>query len=181
MSKIKRSLQAVFLNVSPDAETETWARVGVGVTDMSIAYNPQVKTEQDVTQDTADSEVVGYQPNLPVTQTAKKGDPVYGYINELRRKRATFDDCKTQLLIVDLYDGDKNSGYKAEKQDVTVQIDSYGGAGSDPLSIGYTMNFVGDATTGTFNATTSTFTADDEAAASAVSDEGDEGDEAAAE
>ena len=72
MGKIKRSLQAVFLNIAASgSETEEWARVGVGVADMSIAYNPQVKTEQDVTQDTADSEVVGYQPNLPVTQPAK--------------------------------------------------------------------------------------------------------------
>lgn len=161
MGKIKRSLQAVFLNIAASgSETEEWARVGVGVADMSIAYNPQVKTEQDVTQDTADSEVVGYQPNLPVTQTAKKGDPVYDFLNELRRKRATFDDCKTQILIVDLYDGDAENGYKAEKQDVAVQIDSYGGAGSDPLSIGYTFNFIGDATAGTFNAKTLAFTAD---------------------
>ncbi len=160
MAKVKRSLQAIFLNVATSSSTETWARVGVGVNEMSIAYNPQVKTEQDVTQDTADSEVVGYQPNVPVTQTAKKGDPVYDYINELRRKRATFDDCKTQLLIVDLYDGEASKGYKAERQTVAVQIDSYGGAGSDPLSIGYTFNFVGDPVQGTFNPTNSTFTAD---------------------
>ena len=85
---------------------------------------------------------------------------MYDFLNELRRKRATFDDCKTQILIVDLYDGDAEKGYKAEKQDVAVQIDSYGGAGSDPLSIGYTFYFIGDATAGTFNAKTLEFTAD---------------------
>lgn len=157
--KIKRSLQATFLNITPEAETPMWAIVGKGVEDMSIAYNPQVETKQDVTQDSADSEVTGYQPNIPVTQTAKKGDEVYDYINELRRKRATFEDCKTQLLLVDLYEGDEEAGYAAEKQDVAIQIDSYGGAGSSPLSIGYTLNFAGDSVEGTFDPSTKTFTA----------------------
>lgn len=158
MAKIKRSLQAVFMNVTPEGDTPKWARVGVGVTDMSVAYNPQVKTEQDVTQDTADSEITGYQPNIPVTQTAKQGDEVYEFMNTLRRKRATFDDCKTQIVVVDLYDGTAASGYTAELQGVTLQIDSYGGAGSDPLSIGYTINYTGDATQGTFDPKTLAFT-----------------------
>lgn len=160
MEKVKRSLQATFMNVTPSESTPTWARVGKNVSDMSIAYNPQVRTEQDVTQDSADSEVTGYQPNIPVTQTATKGDDVYDFVNELRRKRAIFDDCKTQILIVDLYDGDATEGYKAEMQDVAVQIDNYGGAGSEPLSIGYTINFIGDAKLGTFVPSTKTFTAE---------------------
>lgn len=155
---VKRALFATFLNITPTENTATYARVGIGVTEMSIAYNPQVKTEQDVTQDNAESEVTGYQPNLPVSQKARKGDEVYDYVNELRRKRATFDDCKTDIINVDLYDGSAEAGYKAEKQAVSVQIDDYGGAGSDPLAIGYTFNYSGDPVEGTFNPTTKTFT-----------------------
>lgn len=155
---IKRSLQAVLLNTTPSAETPTYNRVGHGVTDMSISYNPQVTTEQDVTQDTAETEVTGYQPNIPASQKARKGDPVYDFVNELRRKRATFDDCKTDIVLVDLYDGDETNGYTAEKQPVAVQVDEYGGAGSDPLTLGYTINFCGDSVEGTFDPKTKTFT-----------------------
>ena len=158
MEKVKRSLQATFMNTTPSQEEPSWARVGKNVSDMSVSYNPQVRTEQDVTQDSADSEVTGYQPNIPVTQVATKGDEVFEFINDIRRKRALFDDCKTQILIVDLYDGDASAGYKAEMQDVAIQIDSYGGAGSEPLSIGYTINFIGDAKQGTFKPADKTFT-----------------------
>lgn len=159
MSKtVKRSLLATFIDTTPNTDTPTYERVGIGVSDMSIAYNPQVKTEQDITQDNAESEVTGYQPNIPVSQKAKKGDEVYDYVNLLRRKRAVFDDCKTTIINVDLYDGDAETGYKAEKQPVSVQIDDYGGAGSDPLTIGYTLNYTGDPIEGIFNPTTKTFT-----------------------
>ena len=42
--------------------------------------------------------------------------------------------------------GDK---YAAEKQRVSIQIDDFGGDGGAPLSINYTVNFVGASTAGT--------------------------------
>ena len=158
---IKRSAMAMFIDAAAGgAGTPEWSLVGKGVSDMSIAYNPQTRTEQDITEDTAQTDVTGYQPNAPVTQTAKKGDAVYDFVNELRRKRAVFEDCETDALVVDLYDGEAESGYKAEKQRVSIQVDSYGGAGADPLSIGYTINFKGDPVSGTFKPDTQTFTED---------------------
>lgn len=160
MNTIKRSLFATFLNTTPDEESETWSLMGKGVTEMSIAYNPQVTTEQDVTQDTANSEVTGYQPNMPAEGSARKGDAVYEYVNKLRKNRAVFADCETQVLNVDLYDGDDTDGYAAEKQDVAVQVDTYGGSGGEALTLGFTLNYKGDPVKGKFNPKTATFTPD---------------------
>ncbi len=156
---IKRSAHAIFVDVTPEADTEKYERLGHKVTELTIAYNPQSTTEQDITQDTAETEVTGYQPSFPVSQRAKKGDPVYDYVNALRKKRAVLDECKTTIISVDLYDGDADSGYAAEKQEVAIAIDDYGGASTDPLTISYTVNYCGDPVEGTFDPKTKAFTA----------------------
>lgn len=157
---IRRNLFATFINTTPEAETPTWCRLGHKITDETVAMNPQTTTEQDITQGTAETEVTGYQPSFPVSQKADAKDPVFIFVNELRRNRSVLDDCHTQILQVDLYDGSASEGYKAEKQEVSIAIDSYGGAAVDPLSIDYTVNYCGDPVKGTFKPDTKTFTAD---------------------
>lgn len=158
--KIKRSLQATYLNVAEGgAASPKYALLGVNVTDLSISYNPQTTTDQDIVSDSASTELTGYQPTAAVSQSATKGDEVYTYINALRRKRAILADSYSDIVLVDLYDKpDSGSTYPAEKQPVSIQIDTYGGAGTDPLSIEYTLNFRGDAVQGSFDPATKAFT-----------------------
>ena len=116
--KIKRKLQAIYLNTAASgAAAPAYALLGVNVAELSLAYNPQTTTEQDIVSDTASTDVTGYQPNAPVTQKASKGDEVYEYINKLRRNRAILDDCCTDIVLVDLYDEVANAEgkYLAEK------------------------------------------------------------------
>lgn len=152
----KRSEFFTFLNIAEAAqakETPQWALIGDGVTEMSISYNPQNTTEQYIHEDVAHTLVTGYQPNAAVTAQCKKGDKVFDYINKLRRAMAIGDDAKSEICMVDLYEEKKTNGYPALRQPVTLQIDSYGGAASDPLSIGYTINFDGVPEQGYFDPT----------------------------
>ena len=153
----KRSKFLIFMNTSP-GETSAYTLVGDGVTELSVAYNPQVNTEQFIINDSATSIVTGYQPNAPVTKQAIKGDGEFEFINALRRRRAILEDAKTDVVLVDAYEKEEGGAYPAQKQAVTIQIDSYGGAASDPLSIGYTINWCGDPMDGKFNLATKTFT-----------------------
>ena len=155
----KRSELAHFMDTTPKGETQTYARIGKGVSDLSIDYNAQTVTNQDIDQDSATTEVTGYQPSSGVTQYANKGDAVYDFINGLRRKRAIGADGITTLLNVDIYDEQQDGEYWAEKQEIAISIDSYGGSAEDPLTIGYTISYRGDAEEGTFNPATKTFTA----------------------
>ena len=159
---IKRSRFMLFLNTTPKTETATYNLIGNGVTELTIDYGAQTKTEQYINADSATTEVTGYQPTTPVTMTAKKGDPVFAFVNEIRKKRAILSDACSDIIMADAYDvadAKDLSAIPAEKQPVSIQIGSYGGAAEDPLSINYTINFRGDSEEGTFDASTKKFTA----------------------
>lgn len=152
--KIKRPLIAHFLDTSKSAtyESATWARIGVNVTDMSIDYGAQTETEQDIVSSSATTDVTGYQPTSAVSQQCTKGDGIFEFITELRRSRATLGDCHTWMLNVDLWDStgsESSMTYAAEVQEVSIQVDTYGGAGGETPVQDFTINFVGDPIKGT--------------------------------
>lgn len=150
---MERSKFYMFLNTAAAEtakETPEWSLIGDGVTELSVSYNPQTNTEQYIHEDVARTTVTGYQPNAAVTAQAKKGDKVYDYINNMRKTLPIGDSAISEVVLVDRYEEKKPNGYPAQRQEVTIQIDSYGGAASDPLSIGYTINWNGVAKQGYF-------------------------------
>lgn len=147
-SKAKRSQWYTFLNTTPSATAATWVREGKGASEMTVSMNPQTTTVQDVTQDTAVTDVTGYQPSMPVSKSVAKSDPAFAFIDGIRRNRKILSDAYAQILNVDVFNG-TGSSYPAELQNVSIQIDTFGGPASDPLTIAYTYNYRGDPTPGT--------------------------------
>jgi len=90
--------------------------------------------------------------------TCKSGDSVFDFVDGLRQDRAVLDSAKTDLVLVYLYEDAVDGEYPAEKQPVSVQIDSFGGDGGSANRINFTLNFVGDPVKGTFNPTSKAFT-----------------------
>lgn len=148
MEKIKRSLFATFINTTPGDGTPTWARMGKGITAQSIAYNPNVTTEQYIHEDNAYSSVDSYTPSLDGTQTAYKGEPVFEYIDGLRQARAVGPALETEVLFVYMYAGEANS-FKAEKNKCVIQLGEYGGDGGGNVTLTYTIGLNGDPVVGT--------------------------------
>ena len=146
-SKAKRSLWRTFLNIGGTG-SQNWALEGRYAPEMTVQMNPQSTTTQDVTQDTAETDITGYQPNMPVSKSVSKDDPAFAFIDNIRRKRSILSDAYAQILNVDVFNG-TGSSYPAELQNVSIQIDSFGGSSSDPLSISYTYNYRGDPIPGT--------------------------------
>ena len=146
-SKAKRSQWYTFLNVTPTSDP-SWVREGKGASEMTLSMNPQTKTTQDVTQDTAETDITGYQPSMPVSKSVAKNDPTFAFIDDIRRHRKILSDAYTQILNVDVFNPGDNDEYPAEMQNVSIQIDSIGGPASDPLTINYTYNYRGDGTPG---------------------------------
>lgn len=153
---LTRSQFYMFLNTAPGA-AGTYALIGDGVTELTVSYNPQTNTEQFIHEDVARTSITGYQPNAPATAQCVKGDKVFDYINDMRRTLPIGDEAKTDVVLVDRYEEKKTNGYPAQKQNVVIQIDSYGGAATDPLSIGYTINWSGAGESGYFDPTTAKF------------------------
>ena len=156
--KVKRSKFATFLNVGT-GETDTWALIGDGVTSMTVSYNPQSSDETYIHQDSGTTDVESYKPTSAVPMTAMQGDPVFDFVDGLRRKRAVLDDARTEVCLVYLYDEATGGAYPAEKNTCSIQIDDFGGEGGGSNVINFTINFVGDGVAGTFNPSTKTFTA----------------------
>ncbi len=147
--KVKRSQFATFLNTTPKGETATYSRFGKGVTSQSVAYNPTVTSEQYIDEDNATSSVDGYAPTINTPQTAYAGNPVFEFVDGLRRARAIGDDALSDILMVYLYDKQSEGVYAAEKQGVSISITDFGGDAGNPLNITYDIGFVGDPVLGT--------------------------------
>ncbi len=158
MGKIKRSQVASFLDTGVSA-TPTWSLIGPGVTDQTVAYNPKTSEETYIHQDSGTTDVEGYQVNIPTPMTAIKGDEVFDYVDDIRRKRKVLGEARGKVCIVYLYDDPEDGAYPAEMNDCSIQVDDFGGPGGESAKLNFTINLIGDPILGTFNPATKTFTA----------------------
>ncbi len=156
-STVKRSAFVTFLDTNPSGAA-SYKEIGDGITAATINYNPQTLEETYINQDSGSTEVQSYKPNMPIEATAKKGDNVFDFIDGLRKARAVLDAAKTSIVNVWKYETPTGDAYPAEKQDVSIQIDSFGGDGGGSTKINYTINFVGTPVVGTFDVVLKTFT-----------------------
>ncbi|MEF9968976.1 MAG: hypothetical protein RSD01_04270 [Ruthenibacterium sp.] len=157
--KIKRSKLAVFLNTGTTAGKEEWSLVGDGVTEMSIAYNPQTSEVTYINQNSGVTDVESYKPTIATPMTALAGDAVFEFVDSMRMGRKVLSDCMTECLLVYLYKDAVAGGYPAEKNACAIQIDDFGGAGGESAKLNFTLNLQGDAVVGKFDPVTKAFTA----------------------
>ena len=87
-----------------------------------------------------------------------RGDEAFKFINGMRKKLPVLSDAYTDIVMFDVFDESEDGIYPAVMQPVSIQIDSYGGAATDPLSIGYTINWRGQSVEGRFDLSSKTFT-----------------------
>lgn len=152
-TKIKRHMLAHFLNTGTVSEP-VWSRINKGVTELTTSYNPEVTTEKYIGDENASNSIDSYAPNTPVSMTAFKDEPVFEFVDNIRKTRATGEECRTQLLSVNVYETEGTNAYYAEKQDVMIQVDSFGGETN--VAIEYTMLYDGDPVQGTATITSGT-------------------------
>ena len=161
MPKIKRSEIQTFMNVNPSGTEGEYALLGDGVVSGAIAYNPQVEDETYIHEDSATTIVESYAPKFPVEATAIKGDPIFAYVDGLRKRRSVMGEAETDIINVWIYEEGGPTAYPAEQQRVAIQIDEFGGDGGKSAKLNYTINYVGNAVLGTFDATNKVFTPGD--------------------
>lgn len=156
--KIKRSKIAMFLNTAAVSGSPTWSLVGDGVTEQTIAYNPQTSDEVYIHQDSGTTDVESYKPNIPTPMTAIEGDPVFEFVDNIRRERKVLAEARSETCLVYLYKDAVDGAYPAERNVCSIQVDDFGGAGGESAKLNFTINLIGDPEIGTFNPATKTFT-----------------------
>ena len=157
IKKIKRSELAAFLNTTPASE-DTYSRMGKGITGQTIAYNPATTSETYIHEDAATTSLDSYAPSINTPQTCYAGEPVFEYVDGLRRSRAVGSDAETDILLVYLYSSTDEGKYAAEKCKAVISIEEFGGDGGAPTSITYTISLNGDPEIGTATVTEGTVT-----------------------
>ena len=154
--KIKRSLVQTFIDIDPS--NEDYELLGDGVVDAGIDYNPKTSEETYISEDTAHIAVESYAPTMPVEMTCKAGDAVFEFIDTLRKAQSVLGDAETTIVNVWMYETGGPTAYPAEQRQVSIQINSFGGPGGESNKISFTINYIDDPVTGTFNASTKAFT-----------------------
>lgn len=158
-SKVKRSSFKTFINTTPSSQTPTWSLLGDGVSSAEIQYNPQTMEETFIHNDSGTTVIESYRPAMPIEAVCVNGEAVFEFVDGLRKARAVLDAAVTDVVNVWLYETATQGAYPAEKQSVSIAINSFGGVGGETNKISFTLNYAGDPTSGTFNPTSSTFTA----------------------
>ena len=148
MKKVKSSKSAVLLNVGTAASPD-YKRVGTGVTSLPISYNPKTTTETYVDEENATTTVDGYEVSSDIEQTAIKDDPIFDYVDGIRRGLKTGSDCETTAVLVDIYNMDITDGSgtgKGQKFNATVTVSDFDLSGGETAKIKYKIGFNGDPT-----------------------------------
>src|SRR5512138_3912374 len=149
MAKIKRSKFKTFLNTGT-VGSPTWSLLSEGVTSGLVNMNPKTTEETFIGEDNARISVDSYAPTMPVQMTANNGDAVFEYLDAKRKARSVLDDVETEVVNVWYYETPTNGYYYAEKQSVSIQVDSWGGDGGASAKLAYTINYLGDPVAGVF-------------------------------
>ena len=141
IEKVKRSQFLTYLNTTPSTASKTWAVLGVGITDYSISFNPQVETEKWIIEDNARTDHESNQKQSSVTQKIYKGDPCFEFVQAGRDEL----NYKTEILDIDCWNGDGTS-YPAKLSSGIITVTQYMGENAE---IQYDLYYDGDATEGT--------------------------------
>lgn len=158
MSKVKRSQFATYLNIAASGSPEEWSLMGVGITSGEVAYNPNIETVTYIHEDSGGAVVVGYAPAMPIEAMAVAGDPIFAFVDNLRKTRALLGYAHTEAVNVWLYETPISGIYPAEYQPVTISLDTFGGEGGSSSKINFGVNYRGDQLLGWFKPVDASFT-----------------------
>lgn len=146
--KMERSDWMTWLDVTPDDE-KSFKILGIGVTDLAIAYNPSVDSEKWIIEKTARHIHQSNEKQASVSQSIYEGDPCYEFVDKGRNKL----NYKTHILDVNMKKKSGDNKYYAELTDGLITITSHMG---ENATIEYDLYWEGDTQTGTVDISTGT-------------------------
>jgi hypothetical protein len=158
-TRFKRNKLASFLNTGTKL-SPTWSIIGTGVPSAEIEMNPKTNEECNIDDESASTYVESYAPSMPIEATAYNGSAIFEYIDAMRISRSILGDSESEVVNVYVYETPALTYYQAEKQDVSISFEKFGGPGESALKISFTLNYLGNPTLGTFSPTALAFVAD---------------------
>jgi len=91
--------------------------------------------------------------------TALNSDAAFEYVDALRKARSVLGDLEIEVVNVWLYETPYSGWYPAEKQTISLAIETMGGEGGSAAKMSYTINYIDDPVVGVYHPTDAAFIA----------------------
>jgi len=124
IKKMDRDQFLTFLDTTPTAASETWAVLGIGITDYGISFNPQVDTEKWIIEKNARTIHTSNQKQGSVSQKIYINDPCFEFVQAGRDVL----NYRTHILDVDRWNGTgegTSATYPAKRSDGVVTVTQF--------------------------------------------------------
>lgn len=157
--KIQRKFLAHYIDSSFGGATPSYVRMGKDLEEYNIELNPDTETVKNILGENSTT-VKGYEVSSSVdTYYAREGDALFTQLLSIVNSRSTGSDLETTVIDVQLWDETETTGvFNAYKENVIVIPQSLGGD-TGGVQIPYQITYNGSRTAGTWDTSTSTFTA----------------------
>ena len=158
MSKIERKYLAHFINAAAiDAEAASYERLGKDLEEFSPELSAQVDTKKNILGETSIL-ISGYEKTASVEPFyAEKGSALFARLQDIIDNGRVLDELKTDVVEVKLWETAQGGGYAAIKEEVYIEVTSYGGD-TTGYQIPFTLHYTGNKVKGTFDVSTKVFT-----------------------
>ena len=154
--KIERKYMAHYLNAAVSEEESEYCRLGADLEEYSPELSANVEKKTNILGQTS-VVIDSYQKQGEVSPYyADKDDPLFEKLQAIIDGDLVLDQLKTDMVEVKLW-GDEPDSFPAVKEEVYVEIVSYGGD-TTGYQIPFNVHYTGVKTAGTFNVSTKTFT-----------------------
>lgn len=141
MEKMKRSEFVTYLDTTPDATASTFALLGIGIIDFSIAYNPNIDSEKWIFEDNARHIHNNNEKQGSVSQSIYKDDPCYEFIYKGKENL----NNKTKILDINRAKEVSEGKFEATLSDGLYAVTSFMG---ENATIEYDLYYEGDVVKG---------------------------------
>ena len=157
MAKFDRKFLAHYINVG-DLQV-AYERLGKDLEEFSPELAAQVETKRNILGETSIL-ISGYEKTGAVEPYyAEEGSGLFAKLQAIIDDNKVLDDLKTDVVEVKLWENQNGSVYSAIKEEVYIEVTSYGGD-TTGYQIPFTLHYTGVKTKGTFDVSTKTFTAE---------------------
>lgn len=161
MAKIERKYLAHYINgAAKGSEAATYERLGKDLEEFSPELSAQVDTKKNILGETSIL-ISSYEKTGSVEPYyAEKDSALFARLQDIIDNQLVLDDLKTDVVEVKLWDNTQDGVYPAIREEVFIEITSYGGDVTG-YQIPFTLHYTGNRVKGSFNVSTKTFTAAD--------------------
>ena len=157
MAKIERKYLAHFINTAQSDAQACYERLGKDLEEYSPELSAQVDTKKNILGETSVL-ISSYEKTAAVEPYyADKDDPLFARLQQIVDNGLVLESLKTDVVEVKLWDAKEDNVYPAVKEEVYIEVTSYGGD-TTGYQIPFTLHYTGSKVAGTFNVTAKTFT-----------------------